>query len=282
MRTRRRLAWLALLVLVAGACGRLNEAGSGGDIDHPSDADQLVLRVDVGGGFVAPAYSLRQIPGWSLFGDGRLITQGPQIEIYPGPALPNLLATPISEDGVQAILQAARDAGLRGPDAEYPYPCITDAPTTTFTLVADGQTHTVSAYALGMDQGSCQGTDEEARGKLADFQAKLGDLATWLPEGSIGAEQPFEPSELRVYAQPYVGDPNLPEPPRAWPLSTPLASFGEPSNDLPNTRCGVVSGEDATTLLGEAQRANELTPWTSDGEELLLILRPLLPDEHSC
>ena len=55
-------------------------------------------------------------PFWSLFGDGTLIVPVPQIEIYPGPALPNLTATPVSEDGIQAILEAAarrRPAGRR-------------------------------------------------------------------------------------------------------------------------------------------------------------------------
>jgi len=283
MTTRRLLTSLVLLAMLTGACGRLTGSG-GGDIDHPTGADQLVLRMDTAGGFVSPSYSMREIPTWSLYGDGRLITQGPQIEIYPPPALPNVLVTPISEDGVQAILQAAKDTGLMGPNADYPYGCITDMPVTTFTLIADGQTHVISAYALGHAQGPCPGADTEARDKLAAFQAKLTDLRSWLPEGSIGSDTPFDPSELRVYAQPYTGtgDPNLTEPPKAWPLQTPLAAFGEPSENLQDTRCGVASGTDLTTLLAEAQRSNQLTPWTSDGTEYLLTFRPLLPDEHGC
>ena len=283
MATRRLLASLALLALLGVACGRMIDSGGGG-IDHPTGADQLVLRMDTAGGFVPPSNSMRQMPTWSLYGDGRLITQGPQIEIYPPPALPNVLVTPISEDGVQAILQAAKDANLMGPNTDYPYACITDMPVTTFTLVADGQTHVISAYALGRAQGPCPGADTEARGRLAAFQAKLTDLRSWLPEGSIGSDTPFDPSELRVYVQPYTGaaDPNLIEPPKAWPLQTPLAAFGEASKNLPDTRCGVVGGGDLRTLLVAAQTSNQLTPWTSDGIEYLLTFRPLLPDEHSC
>lgn len=286
MTSRRRLGSLVLLVLLAllaGACGR-KSSSAGGDIGHPSGADQLVLRMDTAGGYVPPSYSLRGIPTWSLYGDGSLITQGAQIEIYPPPALPSVLVTPLSEDGVQAILRAAEDAGLMGPNADYPYRCITDAPVTTFTLVAEGQTHVISAYALGENQGSCPGTDTEARGKLAAFQAKLTDLRSWLPEGSVGSDRPFRFSELRVYVQPYTGtgDPNLTEPPLAWPLQTPLTAFGEASKQLPDTRCGVVSGTDLDTLLAAAQRSNQLTPWTSGGAEHLLIFRPLLPDEHGC
>lgn len=277
------LATFAVLAPLTDAC-RGTGASGGGDIEHPTGADRLVLRMDTAGGLVPPSYYLRQIPAWSLYGDGRLVTQGPQIEIYPPPALPNLLVTQISEDGVQAILRAARDAGLMGPDADYPYRCITDAPTTTFTLVAEGETHVISAYALGENQGPCAGADTQARNELAAFQAELTDLRRWLPQGSLGPDRPFRYSELRVYVQPYTGtgDPDLTEPPKAWPLRTPLAKFGEASKDLPDTRCGVVSGTDLTTLLAEVQASNQLTPWTSEGAEYLLTFRPLLPDEHGC
>ena len=173
---------------------------------HPTGADELVLRVAYEGGFVAPEYTLASTPFWSLFGDGTLIVPGPQIEIYPGPALPNLLATPITQDGVQAILRAARDAGLMDGDATYGNDCIADAATTVFTTNAAGQTSVVSAYALdvGEPAGSCGGmADADERSALAEFQAKLGDLGSWLPEGSIGTEHPYPPTEMRVYVLPY-------------------------------------------------------------------------------
>jgi len=48
-------------------------------------------------------------------------------------------------------------------------------------------------------------------------------------------------------------------------------------------RCGVVTGDDLTSLLAAAAKdANAHTPWTSGGTEYHLILRPLLPDEHGC
>src|SRR4029453_7915808 len=156
---------VALTLLVAG-CGRLTKAGSGG-IDHPTGAADLVLRMDVGGGFVAPTYELRRIPTWSLFGDGRIITEGPQIEIYPGPALPSVQVQTVTEEGIQAILKAAEAAGLLGPNRTYGQDCVADAPTTTFTVYADGTKHVVSAYALGMVPGSCPGEDTAARATLS-------------------------------------------------------------------------------------------------------------------
>ncbi|MEX2202529.1 MAG: hypothetical protein WD965_00405 [Actinomycetota bacterium] len=289
MRPRTLTIALLTMALLAGACGRFSDdpgPGSGG-IDHPTSADQIVLRVATGGGFVPIEYNLRSIAGISIFGDGRMIVEGPMIEIYPSPALPNLQVTRLTEEAVQALLQEARAAGLLGQDASYDYPCVTDLPTTTFTVVAEGRTHTVSAYALGFTEGAetsadCPGVDAEARAKLFDFQTRIGDLRSWLPEGSIGQEDPFEPSEMRIYVLPYRGDPALTQPTADWPLSQTLLRFGDEDPNLADIRCGVIGGNDLEVLMPQARSANELTPWTSEGGEFSLIFRPLLPDEHTC
>jgi hypothetical protein len=296
MRVGRIGVAVAAVAMLASACGGLanDDPGSGGTtgatgtkgIEHPTGADQLILRMAYEGGFVPYEYTLGSTPFWSLFGDGTLIVPGPQIEIYPGPALPNLTATPVSEEGIQAILEAARDAGLTDGDANYGNQCIADAATTVFTTDADGQTSVVSAYALdvGEPAGTCgNGGDADARAKLAAFQAKLTDLHSWLPNGSLGSERPYDPTEMRVYVLPYRGDAELPQDPTEWPLEAPLDSFGEPVENAPSdTRCGVVTGGDLTTLLAAAKDANALTPWTSGGTDYQLIFRPLLPDEHTC
>lgn len=263
------------------ACGPNAGGAGGGGISHPTGSDELVLRWEYAGGFVPVEYMLGRIPSWSLYGDGRVIVEGPQIEIYPGPALPNLLAFRLTEEAVQAILAAARDAGLMEGDARYPQPCVADAPTTVFTVTAEGRTSVVSAEALDFDT-SCPGADEEARAALAGFQRKLGDLASWLPEGSIGAEEPYVAAEIRLFVLPYQAQPDLPQEPMLWPLEAPLRSFGEPFPSLEGARCGVVSGNDLEELRPLFERANQLTPWESDGESYRLILRPLLPDEHGC
>jgi hypothetical protein len=296
MRVGRIGVAVAAMAVLASACGGVgnDDTGSSGStgatgaagITHPTSPDQLILRMAYEGGFVPYEYTLGSTPFWSLFGDGTLIVPGPQIEIYPGPALPNLTATPVSEDGLQAILEAARDAGLMDGDANYGNQCIADAATTVFTTNADGTTTVVSAYALdvGEPAGTCgNDRDAEARAKLAAFQAKLTDLRSWLPNGSVGTERRYDPTEMRVYVLPYQGDAELPQVPIEWPLEPPLDAFGEAAQDAPaETRCAVVTGEDLTTLLAAAGKANALTPWTSGGTEYHLIFRPLLPDEHAC
>jgi hypothetical protein len=286
---------LLLPALFLASCGGIGDdgggAGSGGTgatggegYEHPTAADELLLRIATGGGFVPVEYSLRELPGISLYGDGRLIVQGPIPEIYPGPALPNLQEQRLTEDAIQAILAEAEAAGLLGEDASYDYPCVTDLPTTTFTVTVDGATHTVSAYALGFETdmgGDCPDVDADARAKLLEFSTAMGDLS-WLPSGSVGEASEFVPSEMRVYVKPYQGDPELEQAIVPWPLDAPLKSFGEPDPNLTDIRCGVVTDEDLEPLLAAAREANELTPWNDDGVERGLLFRPLLPDEHGC
>jgi len=285
MNPKSTAAALAAAALLTAACGRLDDGpGSGGDVEisHPIGANELVLRIETGGGFVAVESTLAALPGVSIYGDGRMIVQGPVIEIYPGPALPNLQVTRLSEDAIQAILAAARNAGLLDGDASYDYPCVTDVGTTTFTVNAEGRSNVVSAYALGFDQGGCPGVDEEARAALVGFQADLGDPRTLVPEGSIGEEEPYAPTEMRVFVLPYRGDPTLPQEPVLWPVQSSLDTFGEPLDVPEGVRCGVVGGGELPALLEAATSANQLTPWTGGGIEHGLIFRPLLPDEHGC
>lgn len=289
MTIRAMTAPLALLALVAGACGGLTSgAGPDGGIQHPTGAAELVLRVEVGGGFVPAEVAVAQIPPFSLFGDGRVITEGPRIQIFPRPALPNLLVTRVSEEGVQRILEEARDAGLLGPDRHYDYPFVADAPTTTFTVVAEGTRHVVSAYALGFELTGGPPPDEESRdprSALAEFEARVLNLRSWLPEGSVGEEEFFAFDELRIYARPWTArdQPAELEPTvKEWPLAQSLAEFGRPVDFPPDTRCGSVQGKELETLLPTLQESNELTLWRSEGATYRLVLRPLLPDESGC
>lgn len=283
MSTRRFLATLVLAAVAATSCAGLRQSPSDAGIAYPTGPNDLVLRVHVGGGFVPIDYSLRDVPFWSLFGDGRLVVTGPQIEIYPGPALPNLQVSTISEEGIQQILEAARDAGLFGPDRRYDHPGIADASTTTFTVVAEGRRHVISAYALGFDEppGMISQEELEARRDLMDFQTKIGDR-NWFPQGSISEEQPFDFDELRIFVRDEAPkDETVPQEELHWPLSPGLADFGTVLPDL-DLRCGSVQGADLDTFLPLAQQANELTPWQNNDHLYGLIFRPLLPDESGC
>jgi hypothetical protein len=283
----RRAVVFALVVLagLTGSCANVTEGGAGsGGLDHPTGPGELVLRVESCCGFVPAEHALTEIAGFSLFGDGRVVVTGPQIEIYPGPALPNLLVRQIEEGGVQAVLRAARDAGLHGPDREYPVTTVADAATTTFTVAAEGDVHVTSVYALGEEPEGASEEERRARRALYEFSQQLGGLERWLPSGSVGGEQPYDFHALRVLVMPRFpeGDEQLPQAEKAWPGAEPLATFGRPLDSQPDIRCGVVGGEELRALLPLAREANQLTPWVSDGDRYHLVFRPLLPDESGC
>jgi hypothetical protein len=284
----KRMMALIPIVLLLMACSRSaseRSDESSEPIDRPKGAADLVLRVEIGGGFVPPGVLLTQMPTFTLYGDGRVITQGPQIMIYPGPALPNLIERAVSQKGVDSIVREAARAGMLGEDRQLPLDTIADAPTTTFTLVAEDRRHVVSVYALGMEGSTrLSGRDREARKALADFHERLTGLENWLPAGSVGEERQFEIERMRVFIRPgapVAEDPSLQQPPAEWPLPGPLSEFGGPA-DQPELRCGTVEGEDLKLLLPRVMQANQLTPWTSAGETYTVLFRPLLPDESGC
>jgi hypothetical protein len=288
MPVRRTVAAIAV-ALIAAACANATSTsvGSGGDISYPTDPNAIVLRIDTSGGFIAPSFGEGRIPGFSLFGDGRVIMTGAQIEIYPQPALPPVLVQTVDAAGIQQLLRAALDAGL-GRNASYTdlgSVGIADAPTTTFTLAANGAVHTVRVYALGAvsnGPGSSMPTAEaDARRALQAFSGKVADLQGFLPSGSVSSSQAFDPTAMRVFVSRYRAEQNLHEPAIAWPGSTGLGSFGD-LGQLAGTRCGTVSGKDLVALMPLAREANQLTPWTSGEGRWALVLRPLLPDESGC
>jgi len=285
MRMRMLLATTLAATVLTGACAKAGSGGgdsspSGpGTILYPTAADQLVLRIDQGGGFIDPHVTLSQIPIFSLFGDGLLITPGAQIEIYPGPALPAVVQERLTPDAIQRILIAARDTGLF--ESRH-LPGVPDTGTTTFTVVANGMTTVTTMGGLGMSGASGSG-DDQARQELQAFEARVMDLG-WLPPGSISDQGIYRPTALRVYVGEYRPGQGLHETPVAWPLDPPLARFGDPviQGGLMGTRCRAVTGRDLGTLLPLVEKANELTPWTSGGLRYALLFRPLLPDESGC
>jgi hypothetical protein len=294
----RMLGSALVLMLAAASCADAGPgAGNGGSTGttgpsggtgptHAGGATEVVLRVATEGGFVPVEVNLAAIPGFTAYGDGTTITTGPQIEIYPGPALPNVIATPLTDAGLDALVRAALDAGL-AKDADHidlEHMAISDMPTTVFTLVVDGTAHVTRVYALGAVSEQPPGmSDDEwtARRELETFAAQLGDLRSWLPAGSVGEDAPYVPSAMRIFVGPYVPDEQLSQPEIAWPLGSDLGALGEPTS-LADRRCAVLEGADLDAVWPLAQQANTLTPWTSGGTSYSIVFRPLLPDESGC
>jgi hypothetical protein len=283
------------LVVVLTSC-----AGSGGTsprpspdaIEHPTGRD-VVVRVDAGGGFVPIEFTFGALPPFTLLGDGTVITQGPQVAIYPGPALPNLQERRLSESGIQAVLRAIIDTGLFHADAEYNGAAnvVADAGTTTFIVNAGGRTVVVSVYGLGTlpeaggPGANVSAAEAAAHERLQQLNERLNGLETWLPEDAWADAEfaTYTPEALRLFVRNADGDPpdesGIGPNERDWPLDTRLAEFGEPTEPMPDFRCGTVDGADATALLDELASSNQLTRWRSGESVYAVIARPLLPDE---
>lgn len=275
------MAATALGAAALGACGK---AGTGSPGDGP---ETQILSMEFVGGFAPVEFSLQALPTFVLTGS-RAFGLGPQIEIYPSPALPPIVTRSITAAGVAEIRKEAERVGLKGPDKTYRHGGVADAPNTRFVYVdSDGAKHTIEVEALEAGEGSeppgASAEDKAARQKLAEFSRKLVDLPAWLPEDSFGEEEQYEFTALRVFVRPYpeTSPQEQKQQPKDWPLATPLASFGQPHGQ-DATRCGVVEGSDLSSLKPAVTDSNTLTPWRSGGKQYQLILRPLYPGESGC
>jgi hypothetical protein len=289
------LRLLAIFSLLLAACAPRSGGSdpTDGPIDHPTDADHVIFRIESVGGLAPADAWLRTYPAFSLLGDGTVIVEGAQIAIFPGPALPALMERRLSEDGIQAVLREAAATGLFAQDAEFlrARDFMADAPDTIFTLNTEASTITVRIHGLGLVP--LDGPQQLPAGEL-DAHRRLGTLAdrlmtleTWLPAGGWldSGWRPYEPEAMRIGITDVTGEPSeegLEAQRQEWPLESDLATIGEVIV-IGGVRCAVVEGEEAATLLAALKQANQLTRWLHDGKEYSLVPRPLLPDEpRSC
>ncbi|WP_432896563.1 hypothetical protein ACQP1S_17705 [Micromonospora matsumotoense] len=276
--TSFRGMWVAvvpLLLLTAACAGQGEPTGASEDATPTFPADVPVLRIDHTGGFVRPETNLTRLPAVSVYGDGRVITQGPTVLSYPGPALPNIQVRTISAAEVAKLVEQARAAGV-GSSVDVGTPSITDVATTRFTIRGSVGTEQLEVYALGEATGPQSGltaAQQAARDKLRAFADKVTD-----PAGA--ATQPYQPTAIAAVAGPWVATPETAKQPRVeWLGPTlPGASLGEGLN----LGCVTVTGTAVQQLIATAGKANAATPWTSGGKRWTVTLRPLLPDETDC
>jgi hypothetical protein len=284
-----RLSVLLVLALVATACSVAAGASpSGSPSTKPLDPDQVVFRVSWEGGFVMPEAILGRLPIVTVYGDGRVITQGPQPAIYPGPLMPNLQEHTLSAAALDRLIALARSNDLLK-RVRYDFPGIADAPDTVLEINLDGKSYRVTAYALaeaGMGTDATSGLDPavvEGRAALRSFV----DALTAVPATDfVDKEHPLDITALRIYASKavIVPDSELPgeQPAIDWPLED-LATAGVPEANSPlGARCQAVKGDDLATVIPILQQANALQTFKSNGELYSLIVRPLLPGDPDC
>jgi hypothetical protein len=234
-----------------------------------------IVRIEQQGGFLPQWETLRWYPTVVLYDDGRVIVQGPQIEIYPGPSLPNLQVTHITQAGIDQVLAWAEEAGLHGPDRQLGEPMM-DVGNTVFTVVSPDGTHQTS-----VTDTSTSGAEV---GAVVQFQNVMLDLRTYLPNDVVGEDEPYAFDRLRLIS--FAADPTTIDPQLSrtveWPLAQPISALGGSLSEPANYRCALIEGEDVQALMPLFQNANELTVWQSEDTLYQFYLHPLLPDEEAC
>ena len=279
--SKRIVSVLVVAALGLVACGGDSDSPAGGDslppvvdgYQHPTGADDVVIEYAEVGGFVPREFAFQQTPNVLISGDGQSFSPGAQIEIYPGPLLPAVQVQSITEEGIQAILAAADEAGLLQ-QVDYEQPTdIADASTAQVTINVNGDTFVHSAYALGLafpGKGSQETTPE--RQVLADFIAQLSDLTGVVGADQIVEQTIFEPSDYGIEAvviddlsaygtdgiEPTVVD---------WPTGASVRLSDAAT-------CTVVPAAEVGELLATA---NQLTFFTDADVTYQVLAKPILP-----
>jgi hypothetical protein len=285
VKVRPAAASFVLLLFLMSCADAPADPGAGSGIDHSADGHDVLIRVAFEGGFVPLEWTYRSLPSFSLYGDGRLVLPGVQMELYPGPALPSISTRTVTEEGIQTTLEEALRSIQGVPDEMLDMGSVglADVPTTVITIRAGDVDRTIKVYGLSELTERPQHMSEEefqARGQLQQLVTKLENLATWLPDGSLGTETSYEGSGARLFVSEYRKV-DLPQEPITWPLQEDLGRFGDALGS-DTYRCGIVEGAEWTTLREAASRANGLTPWRESGARFSILFRPLLPDERGC
>jgi hypothetical protein len=244
--------------------------GSTGQYEHPTGADDVVLRIGFEGGFVTPETTFQDLPLVLVTGDGRLFQQGPVMAIYPGPLLPNVQVRTISDAGIQTILGLADEYGLLV-DRTYERPdMIADAADTVVTINADGETFEHRAYALGMSD-ALDGTEtDEQRIALADFVREVQENVVGPASDELGPESAYEPDAYLVralIAGDWSGDEGIEPTVVEWPAEVSVRLDGE-------IECAEIPAAEVAGLFADA---NQLTWFTEDGISYQMFVTPRLP-----
>jgi hypothetical protein len=264
---KRTLVLLVGTALAISACGA-QQAGS-------YNADEPLLQIRSEGGFVPLEWSLGQGPTYTLLGDGRVISQGPVILIYPGPLLPNYQISQIAESEFDRILDLVDEIGLPEMESEYDDSAasfVADATTEVITFWDnDSGLHQYSVYALGIEP------DTPNRSTAAAYE-----LLTTIQEAVANSTDttPYEPEEVRVLAGITTIVSDL-EDIRPWPLE------GEDPSQWEQLEIGWSCEVFGPEILETFADASQVTQWLHpdpmmDAPPFALLVRPLHPGEEAC
>lgn len=268
----------------------------GDGIAHPTGAGDLVFSIGSEGGFVPVEFIFTGLPMITIAGDGTVITQGAQIDIFPGPALPAVMSRRLSEAGLQLVLERVAQTGFFVESATFNEEAMAiDGTMTVFTMHADDREVVVKVGALGsvlepdLAPPGLPERERQAHVALAPLAEQLNAIDQLVPASAWEETQwhPHQAEALRLLVTNTDDEPpddsGIPRPEVAWPTDDDPATFGEPFPLLDPARCGVVSGDDAAAWYEALAQANQLTRFMSGEHRYSVMVRPVLPgDEAAC
>ena len=253
-----------------------------GEIEHATGADDVILRLDEGGGLMMRGASDTLVPPFTLFGDGTVVFRNPMLEPPPaaGPVFRQnpMRTAKLDEEQIQDLLEfAVTEGGLGAAKLQYDNPMIADAGTAIFIIKAGGLDKTVNVYALGLNDAGVP--DLPAR---AQFQ-KLSERLTNFDQNGTFATDVYVPTAYRGVLIDTGGFPG--EAPIAWPWPDirPADFKGDVVNGEPLKRVmtpeelevlgidGIEGGFQGLTIVDPDDPAKTYT----------FATRPLLPGEDA-
>ncbi len=244
--------------------------GAGAEPASGGGESGVLLEIGNRGGFVMIDFALRQFPTFVLTADGTLYSQGPVAEIFPGPAVPNIVRGTVGEDVMARVLQYIEDMALA--DVEDVFiddaaSVIADAPETYVTYFDGNGAHTISVYALGLDQ--------------RPMDARVGQLTgliDTLTSAAATSTESYVPERFELHAfDGGAGDPDLANT-MPWPLDV---AYDDIVVGETGTGCVLVEGAAADELYPVIAKANELTRFDDGTAERGLVFKPLFPHQSS-
>lgn len=273
---------VALAGIVAG-CGDDDAVQTGSDKspgtteDHSRSGhtapDDVVISISVAGGFVPRGADFAAVPTLVLR-DGTVITGGASTAIYPGGPVPPVVTGHVAREEVEALIEAAAEAGLDAQPVDAGQPGITDVPTTTIRVDFQGTTRAHEIYGLGVGDHSpgLTRSQNDLRLAVAGFVTKVTDAV------GAAAEESYEPVGYQVLAFPVT--PADMEGLEVAPneLAWPLAEL-----PLPEQGCIDVEGPRAAVLTEALGEATQITVWRDGaGRTWQLAVRLRLPGDVGC
>jgi hypothetical protein len=215
----------------------------------PDDGTSPLVVIQTFDGSLPPG-DREGLPEFALFGDRTaIVPAGRQGMVLAGDR------RTLTRAEVAALIGQAEEAAL-----------MRDA--TFRTQIEDGGVLEIRVRGHVTTVDAPRARDRGLRGRIAEFAATASTLGE--PAG------PYVPQTAGVIllSEP---NPNLTDV-RPWPLSTvPSAMPGGPSRP-----CVIVTGAELTSLTASLHTAGRATRWASEGTRYQLLMRPLLPYEHSC